>query len=61
MKQRILLFVAIVFLTSGTASPALAQYVYLDVNGDGLNYYREVHAGNLNAVPDVITPSVYRR
>jgi hypothetical protein len=41
-----------------TASPALAQYLYIDVNGDGLSFDREVAIGNVDVAPDVLTPEV---
>lgn len=41
----------------GFALPAHAQYVYLDVNGDGLNFEREISVGN-QVPPDVLTSSV---
>jgi hypothetical protein len=37
--------------------PARAQYVYLDVNGDGLNYEREISVGNQVPV-DILNASV---
>lgn len=38
------------------AGPAYSQYAYLDVNGDGLNYDREVANGNNGAGSDAIGP-----
>jgi hypothetical protein len=43
-----LLFLAVV-AAMAVAGPAYSQYVYLDVNGDGLNFDREADVGN--AVP----------
>ena len=40
------------------AGPAYSQYAYLDVNGDGLNYDREVENGNLGVQPDDLDNSV---
>ena len=37
------------------AGPAFSQHAYLDVNGDGLNYDKEVANGNMAAPPDNIT------
>lgn len=37
------------------AGPAYSQYVYLDVDGDGLNYDREVQNGNLGAGSDALS------
>jgi hypothetical protein len=38
------------------AGPAFSQHAYLDVNGDGLNYDKEVANGNMSAPPDNIGP-----
>jgi hypothetical protein len=46
-----------VLVALGTASSALAQYLYLDVNGDGLNFDREAVVGNLVS-PDGLSPAV---
>lgn len=40
------------------AGPAYSQYAYLDVNGDGLNYDREVANGNMGLDPDDLDAAV---
>ena len=40
------------------AVPAQAQYIYIDVNGDGLNYDREVTIGNGDVAVDFLSPEV---
>jgi hypothetical protein len=52
-----LLFLAVVAVMA-VAGPAYSQYVYLDVNGDGLNYDREVQNGNNTLDPDVLSDAV---
>ena len=47
-----LLFLAVV-AAMAVAGPAYSQYVYLDVNGDGLNFDREALVGN-TVLPDNI-------
>jgi hypothetical protein len=53
--KRTSLFVVLGMLTC--ALPAQGQYVYLDVNGDGLSFERESSVGNKVPV-DVLSPAV---
>ena len=39
-------------------APAQAQYLYLDVNGDGLNFDREMAIGNNSVASDMLGPAV---
>ena len=52
MKHALLLVWTVTVV--GVAVPAQGQYLYLDVSGDGLNFDREVAAGNLGVVPDYL-------
>lgn len=56
MMKHTLLFVC-ALASLGAAVPAQGQYIYLDVNGDGLNFDREAALGNA-VVGDGLAPFV---
>lgn len=55
MKHSLLLFTFAVITIS---QPAQGQYIYIDVNGDGLSYEREIANGNSDVAVDFLSPEV---
>jgi hypothetical protein len=55
--QRILVGTALVIFHA-TASPALAQYVFLDASGDGLNVWHQYSIGNAGVAGDCLHSGV---